>query len=300
MSDMIDFRYFTNDAEEDFQTSLKFLQNNNPRKSAFYNHLALEKYLKAFFIKNQVINDPKEIGHIRYSVITEKIIEVLKNDANRFLENKGYQTYVAISVKYLEKNKEVFKILESSQDLQISYWKQSLGIALTKHEENITTGMVQKLMQNLCDFINNLASDAQNSQNEPPVTMIKNKTVLNDIGNLFENYFESCKNDGIENVDTLKFLEKLDYTMTPIYFGHGPDSMSLEDTNTIQRLFLLLSSVKWNEIAYTSYCHRQISQYPTIINGKNSIDLYNEHIPQLKQFISQTRSVCDEIKSQIL
>ena len=297
---MIDFRYFTNEAEEDFATAFSLLENSDYKHAVFNIQLAFEKYLKAFFLKHGIIQNPREIGHIKYSQIVKNLIELIDQDAKRFPDNQRIQKNSIIMIDYLTKNKNFFQKLETKEFYQLPIWKHSLGIPLTKNDENLLTGIKTELTQILASFFGDLTQLMKEPPKDESVSPLRNTKAYEEFSLLFATAFKEANEKGIENVDSYEYLSKMENILKPILFGNGPDSMNLEDTIFTQKLFPLLRSMKWFDESFASYCHRQISQYPVFIEGKYSGDLYKENSENLKKFFEKIRKNCNEIKQEIL
>lgn len=292
---MIDYRDFQQQAELDIQRAKELYQKNDYGFAAFSAQQGMEKYLKAYLLKRNLISEPKNLGHLQYDVVIKMLIDqflLMKEDAANDVPIFG--AFFDILLKSFDGYKNLIESMKTSNDKKITAWKSSLKIKLNQHEENISKGLDKELasvtsqakvgVSKLMEILTSIPTDVMNSLSEQDKKLFS----------LFLSMPQLIDSD-----NPMKMIEEIMILIKPKLYGNSPNSMPKKDTDMIMRYFLLLWSLKWIDIVMDSYSHQEISRYPTEIDGLNSVDLYQKNKDALLELIQRISNACEEIKSEL-
>jgi len=294
---MIDHRDFMQYAEIDLEiveTAFKKKQYGN---AAYHMQQALEKYLKAYFLKSSLIENVQKLGHLQYPEIINEAINIFQNQKTKE-DNSITIKLLDESIKHYSSIQEMFTKVQQSQDNRILFWKASLGIELTTKEKNILGGIriknersTSRYVSLILDFFkteefSKIISDAESI----PLELKAN------IPQALQDLVEGLITKDFKSEDTRKRLLSL---LEPHLYGSGTESFSKSQSDTMIKLTAIDKSFDWYEHVLLTYPHQEIGRYPTIIDKKDSYSLYIEYKDNLWRIIEEIQTVCRGIKNSM-
>ena len=137
---MIDYKDFMQYAEIDLDISKTLYKKKQYGSAAYHTQQALEKYLKSYFLKSNLIENTKDLGHLQYPEIINEAISIFENQRKKE-ENSNMIKMLDASIEHYSIIKEMFTKVKQSQDKKILFWKASMGIELTANEKNMLQGI---------------------------------------------------------------------------------------------------------------------------------------------------------------
>ncbi|KAG2476766.1 MAG: hypothetical protein NPMRTH1_1550016 [Nitrosopumilales archaeon] len=293
---MIDYRDFMQYAEIDLEISETAFKKKQYGNAAYHAQQALEKYLKSYFLKLNLIENVQNLGHLQYPEIINEAINILENQ-KRKEDNSLMIKLLDGTIKHYLTIKEMFTKVQQLQDKKILFWKASLGIELTTNEKNMLQGISKKNEQSTSQFIELL------------LDFVKNKDFLKMISNaesipseLKANMHQALINFTEElskNSGSGDARNKIISLLEPYLYGSGTESFSKSESDTITKLTAIDNSFDWYGHVLLSYPHQQIGRYPTSIDDKDAYSLYIEYKENLWKIIEEIRTVCTRIRNKI-
>jgi len=294
---MIDYRDFMQYAEIDLDISKTLYKKKQYGSAAYHTQQALEKYLKSYFLKSNLIENTKDLGHLQYPEIINEAISIFENQRKKE-ENSNMIKMLDASIEYYSIIKEMFTKVKQSQDKKILFWKASMGIELTANEKNMLQGIRIKNEQSTSRYVSILFSFFKTedffkmiSQAEsiPPELKTNIPQVLRELA---EGMIKKDPELGSSRDKILSLLE-------PYLYGSGTESFSKSDSDTMIKLTAIDRSFDWFEHVLLTYPHEQIGRYPIMINDCDAYSLYTENKDNLWKIIEDIQTVCKKIRISI-
>lgn len=291
-------------AEIDLGRSQTAFDEKDFPMSAFWCQQGFEKYLKAYFLKCKIFENPIELRHSAYPKIISELLSELSDPKKRDQNDIQLKS----SLKFFNSLNEILIKIESNERMKIMSWKSSLGIPYSKHETNIDVGLGKKILPDFTSLMTQTEVyflEIEKFLNTIDFKKIDRSKLDNKTLELLDLLISLTKNTlaitKLENVDELcaKIQKDNSRMLELIGYGSGKDSISKEETKQITKTFDLIKSLEWISSGVQIYPHESISRYPILINGKLSTDLYIENSSKLKILIQNIRKACDEIKQEI-
>jgi len=149
---MINYLDFMQYAEIDLEISETAFKKKQYGNAAYHAQQALEKYLKSYFLKSNLIENVQNLGHLQYPEIINEAIKILENQKQK-QDNSLMMKLLDGTIKHYSSIKEMFTKVKQSEDKKILFWKASLGIELTTNEKNMLQGISKKNEQSTSQFI---------------------------------------------------------------------------------------------------------------------------------------------------
>lgn len=294
---MIDYRDFMQYAEIDLDISKTLYKKKQYGSAAYHAQQALEKYLKSYFLKSNLIENTKDLGHLQYPEIINEAISIFENQRKKE-ENSNMIKMLDASIEHYSTIKEMFTEVKQSQDKKILFWKASMGIELTAHEKNMLQGIRIKNEQSTSRFVSSVFSFFKTedffkmiSQAESIPSELKTN-IPQALRELAEEMIKKDPELGSSRDKVLSLLE-------PFLYGSGTESFSKSESDTMIKLTAIDRSFDWFEHVLLTYPHQQIGRYPTMINDYDAYSLYIENKDNLWKIIEDIQTVCKKIRISI-
>ncbi|MGY5148617.1 MAG: HEPN domain-containing protein [Candidatus Nitrosopumilus sp. bin_68KS] len=294
---MIDYRDFLQKAEYDLERTTMLFEIGDYGFAAYSIQQALEKYLKAYLLKFNLVNDVHKLGHLQYFEILNEAISILENQKN-VEEDEEIIRVLEATIKHFSTLQLTFKKAEKSFDYKILFWKSSLGITLNKNEQNILNGIrvkndlsTEKYLATLHNYLGS-TSFLTNLLKKKMPDKLKSKLPL-----FIVDYLNALKNNNPENAKII--LDKFMLEIRPYLYGSGPNSLSKDATDFMIKMKMIDTAFEWYEYGLLTFPHQEIGRYPTIIENTNSELLYEENKENLLQLIQSITIICNKIKTAL-
>ncbi|MCV0392002.1 MAG: HEPN domain-containing protein [Nitrosopumilus sp.] len=291
---MIDFRDFMQKAEYDLDRSMYLFKIEDYGFAAYSIQQALEKYLKAYLLKFNLVTEVHKLGHLQYFEILKEAITILENQKNDE-KDENIIRVLESTIEHFTTLQTTFKKVEQSHDYKILFWKSSLGIKLNKNEQNILNGIriknntsTKKYLSVLHNYLGSPEFLANLLKKKIPVKL-KSKLPL-----FIIDYLNAIKNNDQKNAKLI--LEKFMLEVKPYFYGTGPNSLSKDATDFMIKMKMIDTAFEWYEYGLLTFPHQEIGRYPTIIENTNSEILYEENKDKLLQLIQSITIICNKIK----
>ena len=301
----MDYSDFMQQAEVDLDRSQKAFNEKDFSMSSFWCQQGFEKYLKAYFLKCNIFDNPVELRHSAYPKIVDEVISYMSDPKIR---NQN-DPQVKSALKFLHSLYGLLMKIESNDQIKIMCWKSSLEIPFTKTEKNIDVGLGIKFISNFKNMVTDtqewslsmakILTDIDFSTIDRTKLDERSLELLDLLISIVRNTLDITK---LENInESSKELQKNSArALELIGYGSGKDSLSKNDTKNITKLIDLTKSFDWISSGVNVYPHESISRYPILIDGKLSTDLYFEYSSTLSILIQNVRKTCDEIRQSLL
>lgn len=293
---MIDYRDFMQYAEIDLEISESLFEKEQYGNAAYHIQQALEKYLKAYFLKSKLIEDTQKLGHLQYPEIINEAIIIF--ESQKIKENNPFTiTLLDGAIEHYSYIKNMFTKVKQKQEKRILFWKASLGIELTSKEKKMLQGIssgnehsTSKFIQLLKDAVakTDFLEIIANAKSIPSELKVNLPKLLKEMTVNLEENSGVIKGDKI-----LTFLQ-------PYLYGSGRESFSKTESETITKLSAISNSFDWYGDVLLSYPHQQIGRYPTKIDHSDSYSLYIEYKDNLGKIIQDMKIVCKRIRNSII
>jgi len=292
---MIDYRDFMQYAEIDLEISKTSFSKKQYGNAAYHTQQALEKYLKSYFLKLNLIEDVQKLGHLQYPEIINEAINICQNQKIKE-DNPITIELLDETIKYYSGIKETFTKVQQSQDNKILFWKASMGIELTIKEKNIVEG-IRIENDRTTSRIASLVSDSFKSGDfskiisEADSIPLELKTIIPQILNELAGALKDGNSEDVR--------KKLVSVIEPHLYGSGTKSFSKAESDTMIKLTAIEKSFSWYEHVLLTYPHQEIGRYPTMIDDSDSYSLYIEYKDNLWRIMEEIQMVCTGIKDTI-
>lgn len=300
----MDYTDFIQQAEIDLKRAEDGFAEKDFAMSSFWCQQGFEKYLKAYFLKCGIFNNPVELRHSAYPKIISELLSHLSDPEIRDQDNIQLKS----TLKFLNSLNEILIKIESDDRVKIMCWKGSLDIPFSKQETDIDAGLGQKIFPDLTSMMNE--TEVQFLSIAKLLTTIDfkkiDKSKLDDrtlelldlLISITTNTLDITK---LQNVDEsfTQLQSDTSRMMELIGYGSGKGSISKEETKNISKTLNLVKSLNWISSGIQVYPHETISRYPIFIDGTLSTELYAEHSSKLQILIQNIRKSCDDIKQEI-
>jgi len=284
-------------AEFDLERAVKLYKCKDYGFAAYSIQQGMEKYLKSYLLKFNLVKDIHKLGHLQYSEIAVIIIEIFEDQKKKETDSDVIKVIDA-AISNFKTIYRIFSKIQKSHDQKILFWKRSLGMKLNKNEENILDGIrtesntsAKKYLSTLSNY---LASESfpKNLQKKKLPVKLKEK-----IPKFLIEYSNASRNG-----DTNKARQIMNSFMaavSPYFYGSGPDSLSKGDTDFMIRMTKIETTFDWSEYVLLLFPHQDIGRYPTMIEDENSEVLYEENKENLWELIQAIKKICSRIKQNL-
>lgn len=295
---VIDFRDIMQQGECNIQSSFKLFNEEDFPTAAFLVQQGLEKYLKAYLLKTNLIKDSKQLGHLQYAEILKEALKILTVQKNKEDEKEMIHV-LEVTINHFTILQKIFSNVENNRDQQILFWKKSLNLPLTKHEENILKGIHTKMQTSSTKYLTTLTSYLTSKSFVNGFVKGKlPKHIKAKLPKILLEYIQALRSGSSSQVQFV--MEKLLNLIRPYLYGSGPQSISKEASDFMLKLNVIDTTFQWSEYVLLSFPHSQIGRYPTIIGDEDSVILYKERKDELFKLMLSIRLICTKIKSAMI
>lgn len=294
---MIDYNDFLKQAESDISEAEKKFDEKDYGRAIFAAQQGLEKYIKAYLLKEKIFEDPKQLGHLTYHKIIKKIIEHLKEMVKLTIGYPMVTIFVNSVIKIFENHYQIFDKLNKSESLQKILWKSSLKIMLNNDEVIIAKNL-------LIDFEKGISESKKSKENifselmSAPSTLPKYNIALPDLISLIDIVPKLL---GL--VSTHEDLSELykKYLDILSHYYKGDEILTEKTMQTMRNYQKILKILSANTLTETlqAFSHEQISRYPTKIDSKMSTEWYVEKKDELWNLIQRIKESSNKFKKII-
>jgi len=294
---MIDYRDFMQKAEFDLERAEIMYKKGDYGFAAYSVQQGMEKYLKSYLLKFNLVKDIHKLGHLQYSEIAGIIIEIFEDQKKKETDSDMIKVLDA-TINNFKTLHRIFSKIQKSHDQKILFWKRSLGIKLNKNEENILDGIRTESNTSANKYLSTLSnylvseSFAKNLQKKKLPVKLKEK-----IPKFLIEYSNASRNGDTNKARQI--MNSFMATASPYFYGSGPNSLSKGDTDFMIKMTKMETTFDWSEYTLLLYPHQDIGRYPTLIDDKNSEELYEENKENLWQLIQEIRIICSRIKQNL-
>ena len=293
---MIDYRDFMHFAEIDLEISESLFKKEQYGNAAYHTQQALEKYLKAYFLKSKLIEDTQKLGHLQYPEIINEAIIIFENQKKKE-DNSFTITLLDGAIEHYSSIKNMFTKVQQSQDKKILFWKASLGIELTIKEKKMLQGISNGNEHSTSKFIQLLNNSVEKTDF---IDIIANaKSIPSKLKENLPQLLKEITENLQINSGTIKGTEIM-AILQPYLYGSGSESFSKSESETITKLSVISDAFDWYGDVLLSYPHQQIGRYPTKINDDDSYSLYIKYKDNLWKIIQEIHIVCERIRISIV
>lgn len=288
---MDDYILFLESSKSNIDESEKKLEQKDYGRAIFEAQQGLEKIVKAYLLKEKIINHPKTVNHLAFhkilKMITETITEFTQIDTSYPILN---QFYNGVANMFKEQH-ELFEKLNSSEQLQIIFWKSSLKIPLNENEIESSKNFLDKLGNGIPELRQDLFQIlVYFAQNPPAETTQITLSPQEDkeIETIIPQLFGLTERSESPASLLLRYLT----IMKPHFINSGMMSDSQFDMFLkFQKIIHVFTPIALTEMIH-AFCHEQVSRYPTKIDGKLVEVWYDEKNMELKDLIERIKTAC--------
>ena len=291
---MVDHKDWATHAQLDIERAEDLFEKKDYGAAVFSAQQALEKYIKAFLLKQGIFDNPKKLGHLPHPAVLEKIIEYFTH-FETLGSNLGIAQYIKSVKKYFENQVKLLKKIKSNQEYQIAFWKLSLGVKdFSDKEREIGRQMLSELDKNKEEVHNaeinaNLSMQKIQSSQQYEMSDEDNQTY----DKLVQDFIS------VDKFQKSKVFKEMLELVKPYWIKFG--LATEEDLEVFTEFGKILGVFDLNALTLMllSYSHEQISRYPEEVDGKTSTEYYVENKDKVKERISKIKETCERIKSEI-
>lgn len=297
---MTDYRDFMHQADADILRANKLFGEKDFGFAAYSAQQGLEKYIKAYLLRLNMFDDPQELGHLQYPQILREAAIVI-DDINKSEDMKHAHEFLDAYSKFILESANVIQMFTEDKK-KILIWKTSLGMSLNTEEAAIMQGINTKftiMVQQLSISFQNIILPVLVTLKLQPVSV--DSSVEQAITRFFVDLLKMMQNpEQYTTQQAFDILDGLMQSLKPFFYGTGTDSLSKSATDWILRLYFLLRTVTWLDVAQYSFPHEDIGRYPTYIDGISSITIYQDRKDNLLFLIQEITKTCCSIKKILI
>lgn len=296
---MTDYLDFMQQAELDLNIAEKLLHDEIYWLSAFCIQQGIEKYLKAFLLKYRIFDNPEKLGHIQYYEIFNEMIDTVDVSTSEDLLYEEFKNNIISVLKSVQK---FIVDLTNSHQKKLLIWKDSLGIPLKDHENKIIDGLTSRMIKQadktipmLVEMMKRVGFDF--SGIDLNKLDAKTKFVMERFKAIGDSTTQLAEGKSLDFKILQNYLVEIFAKMA---YGTGSDSLSKNESDQFMKIIALNECINWADVVLDTYPHEEISRYPIMIEGTDSLELYRKNQEGLKKLLDRTRVACNDIRSKIL
>ena len=264
------WREFLNRSKRDLKMSDICCKEKDYELASYLLQQALEKSIKSYMLKNNIIDDPKQLHHLTLSGIFHIIKGKLEEGKRQNQKNIELMKLFDQGIKLCQNYEKAFKPKKiNDPKKKLPFWKYSLQISINKEEERDSyEAFIARFKQDIekgFDTFRKTSGDfpippkgCTSSIEEP-----KTKEALKVLREYYDNI--------ISQIPSLKILRPL----------------------------LLFTDSKLVDMIIKTFAHEDMGRYPTVVDGKISTELYAKNPSSIKNMIKDVRSVCLDLEKRI-
>lgn len=285
--------------------------------SAYCAQQALEKYLKAYLLRHQVLSvEPYELGHMCMNKLLREVTAATDKVLLKFGRNNNrFQTSSNAGRKQME---ELGRILSSIQSYTLredkrikpkeELWSVSIGLPVDTHfDKYLTTtrtriveGMNPVLSKFMLFYEIELRSRFQKYSKESKQRALDK--YVSDHGHYGEAiskvmHGEAPNLDKLEVIQyAIAILEYLEHLMT-YELKKLPEIR--EQLKLSKEVFILMYPFKFLDLILSLHPHEDIGRYPTQIHDKSSLELYEKQKDEIMKLLEATKAASQRIQNAV-
>lgn len=289
MIEFMSYQDFFQYGQTDIQRADKAFEQEDYQISAFFAQQAVEKHLKAYLLKNEIIDNLKNLGHLQLPRIVSELI----NYSEKFSLSPT-DDYSKSVIDYLKNYGDVFNRLSSDKQIKIIFWKSSLRLPLDKSELKIIQGHNTRLITSGNEFVKQSENLASSAKKFSEIFEKIDTSKLNEKQLFLLDYFKK-----IPDMISMKVFDdfQLSYKFIDHFgWGSGGKTLTKKTTTLMIKHLKLLTCLKWMEIIVATYPHQEMSRYPFQIKDKIADEIYVEQKDDLKELLDAVKITCKEIR----
>ena len=294
---MEEWSLFLERGKKDLDISQLIFKNHQDYEiGAYFAQQALEKHLKAYFLRTKVIEKPKDLGHYQiYHILTlvETHFKGIKRSTNK--SNPFYLVieYVTNIITHLKK---LFNSIKKNDEKLIHWWKYSIKI-----EESIDDEDYKKIIDSMSGLSEKLEKSFGNyiEQTFTPEILKQLPDEIRSVAEKMENTSTKLKNKEIILQQELKEFENLVIKIIQLQRqGKIKGNIPIVDLEKLLIVYYVLTN--YIDLIMRTHPHNIIGRYPRIIeDGISSTQLYQKHKKGVCNLIMDVRESCNEIEMKI-
>ena len=260
---------FYNQACNDRDAMKILYQSKNYGNSAYHAQQAIEKLIKAMILRDDSKFNIKHLSHV---ILNKRMLNAMKNKITKEFKNDAYflnelKPASDCGFDYMK------TITEYINDNKVKWWKYTMLNAdaseCGEFEKSIYQFIAWELILTL------------------PV-MVENAPYEKQLSDKMDNFLIN-KSYYIENIDDSQSTEKIKWMCDRIIDNFYSDHNSLQWRTIYTTLCLAVLSIKL-------YPHEEIGRYPQQIDGKSSLQLYEENSDRLLELQNSVDEVFKNIE----
>lgn len=224
-----------------------------------------------------------------------KSIEYFQKLSNVDKTSQIANTYFQDVIDHFSNHLKLLEKIEKNESYQIVFWKFSLGIPVTDEERKIVISMLKNIDEGWDRFQESQQKLLQSFEQEPLQSQIQlsisDQTILMHLTNQ------------LVSASTTVAKSKLYKQILALLKPYWIDSKLITEQQYkhFEEFSELISVLDANALEVTLYAfsHEQISRYPKVIDGIDSIVHYRNHKDELEKLLNRIKQKCTEIKCWI-
>jgi len=296
---MIDYRDFMLQGQKDIKRSRLLFEKEDYGFAAYSTEQGIEKYLKAYLMKINIIKNPDKLGHLTYPRLLEEIIISLKDQRYDSQNDEPINQFFDASIKFFESYSNIFTGFERSLPKKILCWKESLKIDLNDEEKKIVVGLTTELNKIKNDFLFGIISSGQSmSQTKQTTTPKLDPPGIAKLVALLQRWLQAFTTNTSLNIE--KELNEFQVIIAPALYGMKENSLSRKDSDFFLKYLGVVRTFQWIDPVIAAYPHEEIGRYPFDIDGTTPTEIYKERKDELSNLLKMIELACSQIKISII
>ena len=300
---MEEWSLFLERGKKDLDISQLIFKNHQDYEiGAYFAQQALEKHLKAYFLRTKVIEKPEDLGHFQIIYL----LTVIGPHFNTIKRNTDKSSPIYLVIEYVTNIithlKKLFKSIKKNDEKLIHWWKYSIKIEQSIDDEDYkkiidsmsrSDGKLGKLFGNYTEqtLNKNMDISAKISKQLPDE--------IRSVAEKMENTSTKLKNKEIILQQELKEFENLVIKIIQLQRqGKIKGNIPIVDLEKLLIVYYVLTN--YIDLIMRTHPHNIIGRYPRIIeDGISSTQLYQKHKEGVWNLILEVKKSCNEIEMKI-
>ncbi len=259
--------------------------------TAFCLQQALEKYIKAFILKNNVFENIEELKHLPYVKIIKMYLDLIKS-FNEHTPQLQFNSFIRV----FEHIFGFLKKMTHDDNLKIIVWKNSLQIPLSDTEISLFNNWDIEFKKIISEYILDLPNFTKRYKEYVNLDKINQKYISLDEKQKASVTFLNKLDSNLDSVQPSNFsLIDIEKLCTVIKHGTGKNSLSKKETLMLNNFMNIMQSFEWLDITIALFPHETMSRYPINIDGEMISELYVKYKDALYELMNKTEIVCNKI-----
>ncbi len=296
---------FLERGKKDLELSQKLFQENQDYEmSAYVAQQALEKYVKAYLLKSNIVEKARDLGHFQmpriFSLIAAQF-NLIKRNTDK---SNPFHLVLEHMSNVIDHLKKLFETIRDDNKKLVHWWKYSLkitqdiededykkfielmsrtGSRLGKSFETYFGSSLNPNIEKFAKISKELPADILTiSENmEKAATQLKNKKILSK---------EEARRVSNEEISVLLKIINLQKR------GKPKGSLSISELEKALIMFDILTN--YLDLIMQTYPHEIIGRYPRLLDVSTT-ETYTKHKENLWEMSSNVKNSCNEIEMKI-